>query len=242
MRSVENDLFDNSCDETPRKASSSVEEYSGQQLALLQALGKLNDSLEKMYRGTLQVLKSDNVNKYVLAAHGLRELIKELPQYFGVSQNAHNKQFMSDLRNVCDSWETTKKTTNCFSEKEKEKKDWTGEIDNPLRKHLKKTEEFFSTFKKNNLERKEEVRGLIRTLDPGHGLLPYELEESNVKAIQQMRKYFVRISHHGGCPCDSDFMNRVNKFEHFLLVRLCPRTFEDQDTIDAIISEVEGNV
>lgn len=236
MLSVDNGLFDKSWDETLSKTSSPVEEYSGQQLALLQSLGKLDDHLEKMYRGTLQVLESDNVNKYALAAHGLRELIEKLPQHFGLRQKAHNEQLGALVNDVCAVWEKTLRTTSCMSNET-----WMGEIDDALRKCLVKVDNFVSTFRTNNPRRREEVVGLIHALDPGRGRLPNELEDSNVKAIQQMRSTFVKVAHHRECPSEHDFMLLLSGFEQILLARLCPRTFEDHDTIDAIIREVVGH-
>ena len=63
-----------------------------------------------------------------------------------------------------------------------------------------------------------------------------DLEKHNVKMVQSMRSYFLKIAHHRSDPSDDDFMKWQYEFERFLLDRLKPRTFEDTDAIDSLIA------
>ncbi len=210
--------------------------FSGQQLALLASLEQLDLRFGAMYRGTLQVLQSDNVNKYALAAHGLRELIEKLPQHFNLRMQAHNEQLGAEVDNACSAWEKARDNSTCTCDGR-----WIGEIDDHLRKCLSTISSFFERFRANAPRRRQEVAELIHTMDPGRGRLPKELEEPNVKIVQSMRAYFTKISHHRETPDSADFFKWLDEFERFLLDRLRPRTFEDQDLIDAVIAEGESH-
>ena len=116
-----------------------------------------------------------------------------------------------------------------------------GEIDHSASKLLRKLEAFFDWCNKHMPGKHKELSAFITTLDPASGRLPEELQDSNVQRVKKMSEYFNIISHHGKTADASEFEAAVNEFEHFLLERLRPRTFEDVDDLDALIKKAETN-
>lgn len=207
----------------------------GQQRALYEALTDRDHRLARIYLGSLQVLGSQNCNKLALSAHGVRELLKELPQYFKVEQPAHEQSLGTKVRELEDAWAKVSSKSTCMNSCE-----WSGEIDGHLSKFLTRVHVFFDWVRVHMPRRKEEAAETLFAIDPARGRLPKELESVHVNLWFKLRDYFVGIAHHGSEPSMDEFRQYLDELERFLLDRLSPRTFSDMEEIDSLIARGES--
>jgi hypothetical protein len=184
----------------------------------------------------LQVLQSDNVDRLASAAHGIREILKELPLCLDVDQSAHNESLGTKVRQIEDGWNKVTTGSGCH-----DSGTWRGEIDGPLGKFLARMQKFFAWVEQHMPRRKDEAAETLYALDPASGRLPGELEKLNVELWFRMRDFFVGIAHHGPEPSYEEFRRRLDELERFLLERLQPRTFADAETLDVLIVTGESN-
>lgn len=204
-----------------------------QQLDLFNALLSKNKYLARMYYGAIKVLNDmDNLDRFALAAHDLRELMEKLPNYIDVETKAHNETLGGKVLSLKEHWHKTRSKTTCVIDGT-----WKGEIDESLAFQLLEFESFFKWHDENLPKRTEEIATALRKLDISRCKLPISLEEQNVKTWGLLREYFLRIAHHRKNPTKDDFDSKLDTFEGFLLDRLSPRTFKDLDEIDQIIQE-----
>jgi len=105
---------------------------------------------------------------------------------------------------------------------------------------LKQSSEFFSWYKVERQTARERTARLLRELDPTGQPLPEPIEGLRVREWLNYRDYFVRAAHHGPEPDVTDFDSWLAALDGFLLDRFRPRTFEDQERLDQIISEGEN--
>lgn len=209
-------------------------ELSGQQLALYKALAGKDIKLAQMYHGALSVLsQSENTDRLALAAHGLRELMEKLPRYLDVPM-VNLGEVSERIRTLNRSWHRTLERSACHNNGT-----WSGEIDGFLQKFLKATHEFFERVKDHPTWKQQAAR-ILRKLDPLDRALPQPIENLQVKEWNEIRNYFVNVSHHNASADPEEFELWLSALERFLLERLIPRTFDDQTRIDEIIKEGEG--
>ncbi|MDD2836074.1 MAG: hypothetical protein PHY05_07970 [Methanothrix sp.] len=207
------------------------------QLDLFNALLSKDIKLARMYLGAIKVLNDmDNIDRFALAAHDLRELMEKLPYYIDVETKAHNETLVNKVQLIKKQWHETCRKTTCVRDGT-----WNGEIDKSLASMLREFGSFFKWHDENLPKRNEEITTALRKLDISGCKLPISLEEQNVKTWKQLRKYFIGISHHGKHPTKDDFDSKLDIFEGFLLDRLYPRTFTDLDEIDDIIQEGDND-
>ncbi|MBX3177134.1 MAG: hypothetical protein KF886_07235 [Candidatus Hydrogenedentes bacterium] len=208
----------------------------GQQRALYEAFTDRDRRLARIYLGSLQILDSENCNRLALAAHGIRELLTELPQHFKVDLKAYKQNLGSKVRELEDAWATVSSKSNCI-----ESCKWSGEIDGPLSKFLTQMHTFIDWVRVHMPRRKDEAAETLFALDPARGRLPKDIERIHVDLWFKLRDYFVGIAHHGGDPSWDEFSQYLDELERFLLDRLSPRTFSDMDEIDSLIAHGESN-
>ena len=208
-----------------------------QQLDLYNALLSKNMDLAQMYFGAIKVLNDmDNLDRFALAAHNLRELMEKLPNYIDVETKAHNEKLGDKVQVLKNQWRKTCSKTTCFSDGT-----WNGEIDKLLAYQLQEFGFFFEWHDENLPKRNDEITTTLRKLDISGCKLPISLEEKNIETWKRLRKYFLGIAHHGKHSTQNDFNSKLDTFEVFLLDRLCPRTFTDLDEIDDIIQEGDND-
>lgn len=206
---------------------------SDQQRVLYQALAELNQALANMYLGALKVLTdTSNPDRLAQAAHSLRELMDKLPHYLNLPVKALNERLGEKVRDLENVWQQMIRKSRCHTDS-----NWHGEIDEPLRRFLKKCQQFMEWYGQHHPRRTEETKRVLRALDRKPLNLPTPLENLRVKEWHTIRDYFVKVLHHSRQPDIDEFLQRLEALEHFLLDMLRPRTFDDFAEIDLVIME-----
>lgn len=209
-------------------------ELSGVQRVILRSLADTKSQLSEMYAGALQVLQSDNRDRYALAAHNLRELMEKLPTYVDVPSTGTGgtsrapKPLNAQVREFHDHWKSVASGLESATE-----------ITSRLRTFLRRTREFFEYFEASFPKRRELTTAALRKLDQSETPLPGPIEMHRVVLWDKYREFFLSIAHHGKvCPGD-EFMQWLQAFENFLVDFIAPRTFDDFAVIDVLIEEAE---
>lgn len=209
----------------------------GRQRALHIALVEKNEHLGNMYIGALTALQNDsNPERLSQVAHSLRELMEKMPAYMNLPVKVKSETLGMKVREFSCEWKKVRTKSEHHRNPE-----WSEQVDGPLRKFLKKTEEFFLWFEQHRPKRKDQVALTLRALDPMGRPLPLPLEKLRVDEWEKIRDYFVGVAHHQIGAIHGEFISRLDALEVFLLDRLRPRTFADHDTIDSIIREGESH-
>ena len=212
-------------------------QLSGQQRALYEVLSEKDERLSGMYLGSLLVFRQvENPDSLALAAHGLRELMEKLPRYLDLPVATRPPSLKEKVRSLSKSWSNAER-----SSERRGNPAWSGAIDGPLQKFLKKTEEFFAWFKLEHPTRRQQTAKILRSLDPMDRPLPTPIEQLRIEEWDKCHDYFEGVSHHTILSSSEKFTPWLVALERFLLDRLRPRTFEDHSELDRIIREGEGN-
>ena len=165
------------------------------------------------------------------AAHSIRELIEKLPIHIGIvyKQPGHlndkirqlHARYRRDVR--IDLSEAGNNKADASS---------TGR----LPAFLDDLDSFFVWFEEQFRTRNEQYRKLLHTLN-GDGIpLPAILIEGKVKAIDELKDFFQKASHHRGTlPSVAEFANKLELVEEFLIEQFEPRTFDDFKEIDDLL-------
>lgn len=200
---------------------------SGRQLVLHRALGELHPSLAICYEGALGVFDCVLADRLSLVAHALREIMDWLPRYIDLP--VEQTTLGMKANNLRDEWERLRKNTRCLQDGK-----WTGEIDPPVTRFLERTSEFFGWMAEQRAHKTVQTAKVLQALDPIG--LPAPLVEDNASSYLKIRTFFVEVAHHRECP-EEEFAKWMDAFEIFLLERLVPRTYDDFDAIDRLITE-----
>lgn len=210
-------------------------QLSGKQRALHQALGEQDERLANFYLGALTVLAdSSNPDRLPLAAHGLRELLEKIPIYLELPVKVKSESLKAKVQEFSLEWGKVSKKSQCRGNPE-----WTGQIDDLLKKFIQNAAGFFSWFEEHHPRRRTEVAQMLRAIDPLGRPLPPPIEKLRVDEWHEIRDYCVGVAHHQISAVDGEFISWLDALERFLLDRLRPRTFADHDLIDSIIREGE---
>jgi len=196
------------------------------QRALLAVLRERDPAPASRYLGALQVLDdSTNPDRLALAAHGIRELMQELPRYFNLPIPIRDR--MGDkVRDLRQAWAAAQDNVSATA---------------PLPGTVwKKLESLMAWLDVERPTWKQKTARMLRELDPAGRRLPPPVEKLRVEEWLECHKFFVEAAHHRGCTSD-DLENRLDRVERFMLDLIRPRTFENADAIDALIQEGEGN-
>jgi hypothetical protein len=181
-----------------------------------------------MYFGAIRVLHDDeNPDRMALAAHGIRELIENLPKYFDLPVPRRRESLGVKVRALHQAWQKVLKRIT--------------PPDDPIPDaFVEKLKAFFEWFAVDQPERREVAAMVVRGFDPSGRQLPAAIEKDQVDEWHGLRQYFVETAHHRGSP-PVDFSARLEAFERFLLELIRPHTFENADRLDDLIAEGEGN-
>jgi hypothetical protein len=208
-------------------------QLSGQQRALVEALEQLGPDLRDMYLGSLAVLRQlDNTERFVQAAHTLREMINRVPESLGFISAAKQDRLTDRIYKPEQKWMNAVAHSQCANNG-----DWLGEIDQPLRQALKALGEFFVWKKENRPKRRGEMAAALRRMDTSGRDIPEPLASIAVDQWDLTRDYFTGVCHYGKNPEEKEFLAYLDALERFMLDRLRPRTFVDFDAVDQIIEE-----
>lgn len=204
----------------------------GRQRKLHSLLLQIDPGLASTYMGSVLVLRqSENPERYRQSAHTLREMLNAMPAALGLAAEAETKRTHDVLQRPKKRWSKALERSECYQNGE-----WRGGIDGPLRRALKALAVFFAWYDENAPKRLESLAQTVRTLDASGRPLPAALESLAVATFDQIRKYFIEVCH--GMAADAqEYAGYLSALESFLLDRLSPRPFDDQDTIDTILAE-----
>ncbi len=187
--------------------------------------------LAHIYLGALRVLGDQrNPDRLHLAAYNLRELMDFLPRVLNLPTASRPPHIATKARQLESHWAKAR-SGDCH-----EGAEWSGEIDGPLRGFLRAADTFFSWFNEDFPTRREEAPRTLRGLDPSPTPPPAHVEERHAAAWVEIYRYFNAATHHKRTE-ERELRESLAVLEHFLLDRLRPSTFADQDEIDRLLSE-----
>ncbi len=208
---------------------------TGRQKALHDALLGRDPRLAEMYRGAIVALSNlGNPERFPQAAHSIRELLEKMPVYLGFCPRVGGVALavkVNELRNV---WEVAASTSPYI------KGNSSSSIDRTLGQYIRKSREFFEWLDADRPLRVSQVRSTLHGLDPSPRKLPPALTDLRISEWQGYQEYFVKLSHHRNQIDEDEFLSWLDALEIFLLDRLRPRTFHDQEDLLKMIEEAEG--
>lgn len=208
---------------------------SGLQEALSQALEREGGDLLTIYLGALYILQqADNPDRLALASHNFRELMENILRVRADVRET-TISLTSEVMNLRNDWHRAAKETSCLNGDGS----WTGEIDKPLNRFLRKVADFFKWFDGHRPGRKKEIAGMLQEFDLIDIPLPNALEKLNVDMWDKIREFFLGVAHHGKKVGEDEFIRWQYAFERFLIERLQPPTFEHHAELDKLIQEGE---
>jgi hypothetical protein len=212
-------------------------ELSGERLALYDALFRRSERIARMYLGAYYALKDSlNPERFVLAAHVIREVMEKVPEIVAVSTPAHSELLREKIAELERVYELVVSNSKLKPPK------WEGETDSPIRALMEKTAALFEWKKRHMPTRRQEIASTMRALDGPGRALPSDLEDRAVQEWFDLRDYFTGIAHHRSPdPTPAEFDSRLTSFERILLRKLNPPTFADFDALDAIIKSGEAD-
>jgi hypothetical protein len=226
----------------PPPAESLAVPLIGRKRALSEALAERDAKLSAMYLGALAAVSmNNNPERLIQAAHSLRELMEKLPQYLDVERRekagVEGFHLRAKIQELKAQWDDRTLKSACYAGGE-----WKGEIDAPLRRHLKGIEKFFPSFSAAFPKRQLQAKNAIRDMDRSNRTPPPSIELLQVKIWQEMSDYFQLVSHHGPATSDPDFDAHLTELEEFLLTRMRPRTYDDLVQIADLVRETEAEL
>jgi hypothetical protein len=187
-----------------------------------------------MYEASLRAIaRNDGLEAWHIAGYELREFMNALPSVLDVPLVDHS-QVLNKVRILVDRWKGTTRNTACFREGT-----WDGSIDGHLRKLLVAVGVFVRWVEVEVPTRREEVTATLKRLLPTDHPMPASLLSMRASEWSELLRYFNQVTHHDVAPDPNGFMQRLRDLERFLLEYLVPRTFDDQDAIDALLDESE---
>lgn len=201
---------------------------------LASALKSLNENASKIYIGGIVVLQSENPNRFALCAHSFRELITLLPKFIDVPVIKEAQQRLGDFADaLVIEWEVM-----CKKERWPGTPAWFGEIDDALRRVLRKVHGLVEGHVNIKKGKKQQVKELIKKQNFSSMPLPETIEDLKIKTWNAYLEYFNSIAHHSPTT-EADFLGHTTHFEDLLLNLLKPRTFEIHNELEKIIQEAE---
>jgi hypothetical protein len=147
-------------EEKDNKLEFILQQMSGQQHSLYEALREIRQDLASMHLGALMAFYSKNPDRLAQAAHSLRELMEKLPEYLDVPMK-EGLSLGEKVKKLAQAWKAVVKPPE-----DSEQSRWSGTIDVPLQTFLIQVEEFFSWQESNRQSRTHKKLKALRQLDP----------------------------------------------------------------------------
>ncbi len=210
---------------------------SDREFAVYEALNRTAPECADRYLSAVQALAANNVERFVLAAHALRELLDKLPSVVGVEVDRASFDYRSRVGNLRTDWDRAIQN----SDRTEDGTSWEGYIDHPLRRLLKRIRVFFKDEERARMPDSERARVFVRGTDPLASELPTSIEEARIKIWQDCKGFVSAVSHHDSRKDASELPAFMVRIEDFLLDHLRPRTTDDQARIAEIIREAEAD-
>lgn len=211
-------------------------ELLDKQITLLQILNEKDTRLGSMYKAALIVIKCETMEneRFVLAAHNIRELMEKLPKHIDVDIPGP-RNYYPLIKKQTELFQHAKQSTTFNDNK------WCGFIDDILKNFLIETERICSKFIQMEDERSKRFSKALCNFGGWEQQLPSVLRKQNENLWKQMMNFFVAVCHHKRMSSEEEFLQYLSMLEDFLINQLEPKVFEDFDLIDSIIEEGEAN-
>jgi len=197
-------------------------------MALHMALTAKDKLAANLYYCALMALsQNQNPCRFIIAGHLIRELIDGLPRFLDCSQPKKPEEVKDMVNNLRAVW------CRCNASKQE---NWDKTVNNALVKFIKEAKKFFDWYERECPDRRERNVNLVRNLDPSEHRLPSQLEQMRADEWRDYQHYFCGVLHLGD---PREFEQRLDALEICLIDALVPRTFEEFDQIDKLLSGVE---
>ena len=190
--------------------------------------------LVPIYLGALEVIHGSNPDRFALASHNLRELIRFMPHALLDEVRALDKRMSDEVDALASRWIRASKSPS-----RDDKGRWSGEIDPSLKGFLSEAGAFFDWFRSNREARQQETSEALQHLSASERPVPPPLATMNANYWQKMADYFVSVCHHNRTTDENEFLGYMDAFERFIAERVRPRTFEQVRDLQALIEEGE---
>lgn len=201
----------------------------------LRAKSAKSDRMIGMYDEALQAIqRNDGPEALHTAAYELRELMRALPAALDLPV-VLPVQVQDKAKGLAKGWDVCTNQSGCLQGTE-----WDGAIDEPLKRFLSQASDFFKWMAEELPNRQKETAVVLERLLPASFPMPKALIDKRLAEWKRLLGYFNAILHHNEVPTLGELLERLEALETFLLDHLVPRTFDDQDDIDRLISEVEA--
>lgn len=206
-----------------------------QQRGVLGELIREDAQLANMYLGAIHVRdQRSNPDRFSQAAHSLRDLLDRIGSRRGgpIASGPDLHKEVCDLRGK---WPDDGIPT-VFEDRTD-----SPVFDKPLRDFLEAAAAFFARFDSRPPNRREQAGRFFAATDPLQRRLSPPIEKIHVTRWLDVRRDLLAIAHHGRSPTETEFQALLDSFDSLLIERLRPKVFEQQDELDRIIAEGEGN-
>lgn len=202
---------------------------ASEQLAVYEALHGLDPQWAGLYLGAILVLRQpSNPARHVQAAHVLREILDAVLEASSAESDETKQTMGNRIKGPEAAWKRV------LGKQPRPGADgWL--IDDEMKGFLDAIGEFFEWKRRNRKFRRDQMRRAVRHLDPSGRPMPSPIEEAAVREGMGLRQYFTLVCHLETTIDESAFDERLGRLETFLLVRLRPRTFDDQNVLDEIL-------
>ena len=206
-------------------------QFTGRQQLVYSSLVQKSQGLADLYEEALRLCwEQPNPARLILAAHSLRQLADGLPKALDLPIPVDPALITEQVNVLEPIWSNALKS-GCH-----QNGDWTGAIDDSLRKLLQKLHGFFEWLRINRPKRSLVAIQMFRVTDPSGQALPETLEQRRAKVWQDLRRYFSNTAH-GESTTVEDFAGRLEALEKILLDSLYRTPSEDLSEIDRIFEE-----
>lgn len=207
-----------------------------QQLELHRVLFERSEKAAEWYRGALIALANGgNPERFVHAAHSIRELMEKLHVLIDVPAQTDKTTLKGKFKALADIWDKARASSSCNNNGA-----WSGPIDHHLRRGLVAVDRMIEWFRANRPSFRDVSLAVFRELDVSKRPLPSSLEARHFKEWSDLNDFFQSVSHHRHETDDAEFSARLYAFERFVLDMARPRTSEEQTLLDQLIAEAEG--
>jgi hypothetical protein len=202
---------------------------ASEQLAVYEALHGLDPQWAGLYLGAILVLRQpSNPARHVQAAHVLREILDAVLEASSAEGEQTNQTMGNRIKGPEAAWKRV-----LGMQPRRGMDGWL--LDDDMKGFLDSIEEFFEWKRRNRMLRRDQMRRAVRHLDASGRPMPSPVEDAAVREGMDLREYFTRTCHLENTIEESAFLGRLGRLETFLLVRLRPRTFDDQNALDEIL-------
>lgn len=186
-----------------------------------------------MYLEARRAMAKGNQESLHVAGYEMREFMNALPRALDLPI-VPREQMNDRIQAIVSEYKEKTRNSACFSDGE-----WDGSLDKQVERLVRSLMKFVKWLEQHVPSRRVESMSVLQRLAPTEH--PYPLALMNVRADEwkELLRFFNGCAHHDGDPDPTEFGQRVESLERFLLDHLEPRTFEDQDEIDRLIKEVE---